>query len=263
MDGLERRLADEMRRFADTPLPGRPPEEVLSGASRISSSYRPRRVAMTMVLAAAVAVGGGMAIVRLDILGALSTHRAPSGTGTSAAPQVFACSPEALVRQLRTGTFDYVPAETPAKLAARADLVAIGHIATLAQGRVTPLTRGETTTILNVSDVRVLAGNAASVAGGTVHMELPFVTDVTADLKDVSDCQVVMFLEDIGSAGELGLEDLPDGVRIFRPFVQGLWIGTDATVLGVYEDVAHNPPGWAHIQGIQDLIESIGAAPEQ
>lgn len=50
----------------------------------------------------------------------------------------------------------------------------------------------------------------------------------------------------------------PSGAKVFGPFPQGFWVeGQDTAVSAYVEDLAENPEGWADIDTIPELVDSL------
>lgn len=163
--------------------------------------------------------------------------------------------------------YDYEPADSPAALAAEADLVVTGTIVALRRGQSyapTPNSSPEVmTSVFEVRIDQVLVGDLAVVADGSVYVEVPTLDRAPCPAR-IPEAYGLFFLNDRTNEPywETVLEEgagRPEGTRLMAPFVQGFLIeGAAAKLVSVWEPFESMPPGWHGLDSVEEVLEKLG-----
>jgi hypothetical protein len=184
----------------------------------------------------------------------------PSPTGQSFA-DFLAC--------MRQVTYDYQPAETPAHLARQADAVVAGTIVDMKAGQSYAATSESefdvATFVLEVEVDRVLAGDPAVVADGSVYVEMPNPSSDTGCLEaPVPRSYGVFFLDDRMNEpySQTILDEgagRPAGTRMTAPFVQGFLIeDASGKLVSVMDGLETMSPAWRDLESVDDVLAQLG-----
>lgn len=156
------------------------------------------------------------------------------------------------------------PVGSPKELAAIADLVVVGHIRSVADGRVqmADSERPLSTAVFAVSVSAVLVGAQDSILNGLIYFEVlrPGKLEILELERRLPEGEVVLFLADRTSVDGVDNSSAgrPTGARLYAPYAQGFWIAGDADAVSVYvEDLAELPDGWAGLDTIPELLDSL------
>jgi hypothetical protein len=181
----------------------------------------------------------------------------------SARGAVGTTRPDEFIRLLRVVHYDYVVAESPRELAARADITVTGRISSVSPGRTLRASseRPEETVVFEVAVSAVLEGDPARVTDGHVYFEVPRMPyqSLAEFERSLPSGDVVLFLDDRSDFEDMANASAgrPKGTPIFGVFPQGLWLEYDDSALSVYVPNHENPPNWLGIQTLADLIEAL------
>jgi hypothetical protein len=254
-DDFERRLAEELAELADTALPGRRSVEDVAALAGVD----PRGRSWMLPLAAAVVLGavGAIFVVGLRPEPALSPASAtPLTPTTSASPAVN--DPSAFVELLRVVIYDYEPVDSPQALAAQSDLVVVGTIRSVSAGAsLGTHDRPSLVAVLEVEVAEMVLGDPRLLTDGRVYVDVPRRAPPEDFMDVLPTGRVLLFLSDATDHPERGdTAGRPEGSRLFAPFVQGFWIESPESVIGVYADLGQHPPGWDALRSIDALIEA-------
>jgi hypothetical protein len=207
-------------------------------------------------LAAALALG---ACANADEGGPESPIREDPPTGQSLA-DFLGC--------MRQVVYDYQPADTPAQLARQADAVVTGTIADMKAGQSyapSPGSRADGTFVLEVEVDRVLAGDPAVVADGSVYVEMPNPASRNDCLEaPVPKLHGVFFVLDTTNwpydwtvldegAGR------PAGARITTPLVQGFLIeDSRGKLVSVKDSLKTMSEPWRSLDSVDEVLAELG-----
>jgi len=160
---------------------------------------------------------------------------------------------------LQTGIYiDYEVVESPAELRDLADLVIIGTISDVVEGRVLPYGRAEAQANLVIDVERVIRGIAPRSGPVYVEVTLPSGLLVSELASAAPNGRLVLFLGDRtylrGTTGETGR---PEGSAIYAPFAQGMVIEADQMWISGLVDGEELPPGWQKLESFDQLVATI------
>lgn len=190
---------------------------------------------------------------------------------TAEQDQPSAASTENFTGNLRAVHYDYEPVSTPLELAAQADLVVLGSLESAVEGRSVAMAPGEPASLFNVVFTveveEVVKGDETQLTDDRVYVEVERAAylDVADFQKALPAGQVLLFLDDrteldASSTVINNFAGRPAESRIFTPFVQGFWLSGDGRLIGGYEDLQANPPGWHGVTDLEDLLGVLRSA---
>ena len=170
---------------------------------------------------------------------------------------------------MRQVTYDYEPVDTPADLARQADAVVTGTIVDIKAGQSyarTPDSRArDGTLVLEVMVHRVLAGDRAVVADGSVYVEMPDPASREGCRETpVPKAYGVFFLLDVtnwpydGTVLDKGA-GRPAGARITTPLIQGFLIENPrGKLVSVMDSLKTMSEPWRSLDSVDEVLAKLG-----
>ena len=158
---------------------------------------------------------------------------------------------------LRAVHYDYEPVGSPEELRTLADIVVLGRIVDVTQGRTIHGIGSHATLVVDVEEV--LAGDAALVFDDLVYVE--FVESARATLADfrsrLPEGRLVLFLDDRTGIESSGPTGRPAETSVFAPFVQGVVLEAGQGYIGGSEDIAPMGPDWTRAKTFDEFVARL------
>jgi hypothetical protein len=160
--------------------------------------------------------------------------------------------------------YEYDPVDTPAALAAEADAVVAGTIVALRPGQsYAPAPDSSpdwTTAVLEVRVDRLLTGDSAVAADGSVYIEVPTL-DRAPCPATVPETYGLFFLHTSEPYSGTILDQgagRPAGAPLTAPFVQGFLIeDADSRLVSVWEPFETMPPAWHGLDSVEEVLGKL------